>query len=455
MSKRRRKKESFTTIKALQANRRKRVQFSLSFSDGKAPSGFIVFDYINGNRALLEPYIIRLTHFFCGEWEAKPLLLPAVLSYHVGRVGKAGERCALTNINTLLAFVRRGQKGGVETMAALPVLQKNAKAVCGPRDLPEGFLAFLQSMVADEDLPSLKDLPAAQVDVRLTMPDLEFAGFVAWEGIHGNASPWAPPGLRKGRYAEVYILDVVRAASLREHPEAAADLAAKTAGWLDGTAPFAAHGGANHKTDAHRAWLKAHAPEGKEAPDLPDMMAEEASFFYKDGALDSIPEQDPILPPHFLERVKTHGWATIAPDDLQGVDKAAWLAAVTAARQECREHFAWVVYRRHGIAPPTDMYGPLWGYKEAERLTGNPYIMNAGHVKMAQGNSLCSGFAGLGAATANSRGPAVIRMQTAQCIVRRVATVFNGRCFLMPDRYRVKRFDGPENIFTLHWDTLT
>lgn len=471
--KRARRAESgnFLTVKDLQTNRfpHERVQFSLSMSgdpEGPAPpSGFIVFDY-GGHRELLEPYIIRLTHFFCGEWEAKPLFLPPILTYHgkdVGkeRVGRDGCRAPLVNLNALLAFVRKGQRDGEAAMTALPILWKNSKTVAAegdkPGDFPKGLLAFCRQLAADADMPRLAGVDESLLDIRLTMPNVPFGGFVAWQGVHGNASPYAPRGEREGRYAHMYILDTVLARRLAANPEAAADFAEKTRKWLDGTEPFSAHGGSNHKTGPHAAWLRAMAPEGKPAPDLPDMSPDEKDFFYTGQPLQAYTGPGhPMVPPSFLERVRTHGFAVVSPDDLRGIDKAAWLESVAAARRECDAHFAWVVYTRRGLpVPEGDIYAPLWGYKKAaEVVPGHPHIMNEGEVMNAQGTSLCSVFAGLGPATANSRGPAVMAMQTTQGIVRAVAQAFNGQGYIAPDRFRVKRYDGPLNLFTPHWDTI-
>lgn len=461
-TKRFRRQAYFTTIKDLQTHRlpHERVQFSLGLSGDPTkpapPSGFIVFEYPKGNRQTLEPFVIRLTHSFCGEWEAKPLFLHSILTYHEGRIGKKGCKAKLSNIFNLVSFIRQGQKDGVETMETLPPLMKNSKVQARPKDLPDHLLDFCKTLAEDESMPNLSTIPRGDIDIRITMPDVPFGGFVAWQGPHGNASPYAPSKERIGSYAELYILDTVRSDRLREHPEAAEDFAKKTRGWLEGAAPFAAHGGSNHKTGPHLEWLKATAPEGKDAPDLPEMTEEEADFFYTGQPLIPYTGQgDAILPPEVLERVQTHGFAVISPKDLIGIDTDAWLKAVADARDECRAHFAWVVYTRRGVEIPDDIYLPLWGRAKAEEVApGHPFLMNEGEVSKSIGNSLCSGFAGLGAATANSRGPAVVHMQVCQGIVRGVATALNGPCYLAPDRYRVKRYDGPENIFTLHWDVI-
>lgn len=460
--KRVRRQAHFTTIKDLQTHRlpHERVQFSLGLSGDPSkpapPSGFIVFEYLKGNRQILEPFVVRLTHLFSGEWEAKPHYIHSILTYHKQRIGKDGCKSKLPNLFSLISFIRQGKIGGIDTMETLPPLMKNSKARAIPKDLPEDLLDFCKTLAEDESMPDLAEIPIDDIDIRITMPDVPFGGFVAWQGPHGNASPYASPKERVGSYAELYILDTVRSDRLRDHPEAAEDFAKKTRGLLQGTALFAAHGGSNHKTGPHLEWLKAIAPEGKDVPDLPEMKDEEADFFYTGQPLTPYTGPcDPILPPEFFERVKNYGFAVISPRDLIGIDTDAWLKAVADARDECRAHFAWVVYTRRGVKIPDDIYLPLWGRAKAEEVApGHPFLMNEGEVSMSMGNSLCSSFAGLGPATANSRGPAVVHMQVTQGIVRGVATALNGPCYLTPDRYRVKRYDGPENIFTLHWDVV-
>ena len=458
-------------IKTLLAERNYRVQAQVVLNAGGAygcgvtdvpgPSGFCAFNF-HGCLPVVEDWLALCVH---GGMGFKPWRHTAAPKYP-----------SLVPADWYKPTVPRQKLRGPATPA--PQLQLTGYLVT-LRDAAAGLGAAEQTANPDLDTEDFgtwarsvapawareHPFPAdCEVNVTLDMPVCVQGSVIIWRGIHGNMAPYDAAAVagsaHNSTHAVSFILDCVADSVFRGDAEKAA-YKAYLAQFLATGNVDSCRSGSNQSGSMEAAWFAATGgPPALAEFDRAQrvfMMQEEEGEAPRELALPAVLKA--------ADTMRLNGFAVLTPAELMPdpAERAVFLGTtVPAALAEFHEFFQYVVYDRVGLSRPAgDPFRPIRSEKDAAAATGNPHVMRTSAInaegvrvwaKVAQQNSLCSRFCGMGPATTLGRGAATVALKDSPCLIRLFRALYGERSFCIPERYRVKLSSSEPCLFTPHVD---